>query len=78
MSGHGISRRAVIAGSVAGLGLAGAGLIGFGRGEQELRTRPLDAPSALTFAPQAVTLYRSHTGGGGSRYEPLARVPVAS
>jgi len=41
-----------------------------------LRTRPLDPPPGLTFCADAVTLYRSHTGPGGSRYEPLARVPV--
>jgi len=30
-------------------------------------------PPQLAFAAPAVTLYRSHTGGGGARYEPLAR-----
>ena len=35
-----------------------------------------DAP-ALTFAAEALTLYRSHTGPGGSRYEPLASVALS-
>lgn len=35
-----------------------------------------DAP-ALTFRAEALTLYRSHTGQGGSRYEPLARVALS-
>ncbi len=30
----------------------------------------------LTFAAPALTLYRSHTGAGGSRYEPLRSVPT--
>jgi 2'-5' RNA ligase len=34
----------------------------------------LDPPApALAFAAPAITLYRSHTGGHGARYEPLAR-----
>lgn len=32
------------------------------------------APPQLSFQPSALTLYRSHTGGGGTRYEPLERV----
>lgn len=52
MSGHGISRRAVIAGSVAGLGLAGAGLIGFGRGEQEHRP-PVRRGGSIRVATQS-------------------------
>ncbi|MEA2223568.1 MAG: 2,3-cyclic 3-phosphodiesterase [Solirubrobacteraceae bacterium] len=35
------------------------------------------AAPELAFAPAALTLYRSHTGAGGARYEPLARVGVA-
>jgi len=35
-----------------------------------------DAP-ALTFAAGALTLYRSHTGTAGSRYEPLASVALS-
>jgi 2'-5' RNA ligase len=34
------------------------------------------APPQLAFAPAALTLYRSHTGAGGARYEPLARVEM--
>ena len=37
-----------------------------------LRAEPLEAPAALDFIGATVTLYRSHTGPGGSRYEPLA------
>jgi 2'-5' RNA ligase len=40
--------------------------------------RALDpAAPELAFAPAALTLYRSHTGAGGARYEPLARAGVA-
>jgi 2'-5' RNA ligase len=35
--------------------------------------RALDPAPELAFAPAALTLYRSHTGAGGARYEPLAR-----
>jgi 2'-5' RNA ligase len=38
----------------------------------------LEPPPALAFAPEAVTLYRSLSGRGGSRYEPLARAPTSS
>jgi 2'-5' RNA ligase len=34
----------------------------------------LPDPPELVFAAEALTLYRSHTGPGGSRYETLARV----
>ena len=37
-----------------------------------------DAPSAASFAGDAVTLYRSWLGGGPARYEALERVPLAS
>ena len=30
-------------------------------------------PPALAFEPGPLTLFRSHTGAGGTRYEPLAR-----
>jgi len=44
------------------------------RRETRLRAAPIDpAPPALAFAPEALVLYRSHTGPGGARYEPLAR-----
>jgi 2'-5' RNA ligase len=37
--------------------------------------RPLEPPApALSFHPPSLTLYRSHTGRGGARYEPLAQV----
>jgi 2'-5' RNA ligase len=40
--------------------------------------RALDPPGPeLAFAPAALTLYRSHTGAGGARYEPLVCVDVA-
>jgi 2'-5' RNA ligase len=42
-----------------------------------VRPRELGMPvPALAFAPEALTLYRSHAQPGGSRYEPLARVTV--
>jgi RNA 2',3'-cyclic 3'-phosphodiesterase len=34
----------------------------------------LAPPPQLSFAPPSLTLYRSHTGPGGARYEPLERV----
>ena len=40
-----------------------------------LARRPLDGPPAAPFTGAAVTLYRSRLGGGGARYEALARVP---
>jgi len=36
----------------------------------------LDPPPELAFDAPALTLYRSHTGRGGARYEALASVPV--
>jgi 2'-5' RNA ligase len=41
-----------------------------------LARQELPAPPALAFAGAAVTLYRSHLGQGGARYEALARVPL--
>lgn len=41
-------------------------------GPARVRAIPLDPP-VLTFAPQALTLYRSRTDPRGARYEPLAR-----
>jgi 2'-5' RNA ligase len=35
------------------------------------------APPQLSFVPPALTLYRSHSGRGGARYEPLARVDTS-
>jgi 2'-5' RNA ligase len=44
------------------------------RRDVRLRADALDRPPpALTFEPEALVLYRSHTGPGGARYEPLAR-----
>ena len=47
------------------------------------RGTPIDARQALApdvpplaFAAPAVTLYRSHTGAGGARYEPLVRAEL--
>ncbi|HEY2317714.1 MAG TPA: RNA 2',3'-cyclic phosphodiesterase [Solirubrobacteraceae bacterium] len=36
----------------------------------------LPAPDPLRFPATTVTLYRSHTGSGPARYEPLAHVPL--
>jgi 2'-5' RNA ligase len=45
------------------------------RRDRSLRATALDPPPpALTFEPEGLVLYRSHTGPGGARYEPLARV----
>jgi 2'-5' RNA ligase len=44
------------------------------RRDTRLRATALDPPPALTFEPEGLVLYRSHTGRGGARYEPLARV----
>lgn len=45
------------------------------RGTRAPTQEPLEPP-ALTFPADALTLYRSHTGAGGARYEPLARVAL--
>jgi 2'-5' RNA ligase len=48
------------------------------RGARIDARRVLDAAvPQLSFTPPALTLYRSHTGAGGARYEPLARVAAA-
>jgi 2'-5' RNA ligase len=48
------------------------------RREARPRATAIDPPPpALAFAPEALVLYRSHTGPGGARYEALARA-VAS
>lgn len=44
-----------------------------GRGEDLPELPP---PQELSFAACAVTLYRSHTGPGGARYEPLERIAL--
>jgi 2'-5' RNA ligase len=42
------------------------------------RVRPvaLEGPDLEPFALSTVTLFRSHLGRGGARYEPLTRVPL--
>jgi len=40
--------------------------------------RPLPAPAAAEFRPEAVALYRSRLAPGGSRYEPLERWKVGA
>jgi 2'-5' RNA ligase len=40
----------------------------------DTRGDQLTPPPQLSFAPPALTLYRSRSARGGSRYEPLARV----
>jgi 2'-5' RNA ligase len=42
------------------------------RGHERLRATELEPPPPLTFTPEALVLYRSHTGPGGARYEALA------
>ena len=48
------------------------------RARQRLRHREvaLPAPPQVTFRPPSLTLYRSRTGPGGARYEPLARASL--
>jgi 2'-5' RNA ligase len=46
------------------------------RAPRDVRLRaaaPDPPPPALILEPEALVLYRSHTGPGGARYEPLAR-----
>jgi 2'-5' RNA ligase len=43
---------------------------------QRIALRDVPAPPRLIFEARALVLYRSHTGPGGSTYEPLARIPV--
>ncbi len=44
---------------------------------ERVRAAPLDPPAPdLSFAPEAVVLYRSRSGPGGSRYEALARAAL--
>jgi 2'-5' RNA ligase len=40
------------------------------------RAAQLPAPESVPFSLSTVTLFRSHVGRGGSRYEPLARVQL--
>jgi 2'-5' RNA ligase len=44
--------------------------------EPDLASVPLAPPPALAFAGASVTLYRSHLGGAGARYEGLARAEL--
>ncbi|MDW5595391.1 RNA 2',3'-cyclic phosphodiesterase [Conexibacter stalactiti] len=46
------------------------------RAARELAAAPLPGVPSLAFDGAAVTLYRSHLGGGGARYEPLARADL--
>lgn len=49
------------------------------RARREARLRAVELeppPPAVRFEPEALVLYRSHTGAGGARYEALARVAV--
>ena len=41
------------------------------------RAVELDPPPALSFRAESLTLYRSHIGAAGVRYEPSTRVPLA-
>jgi 2'-5' RNA ligase len=43
-----------------------------------IRAFELPAPPSIEFAGTAVTLYRSHLGGGPARYEPVASVPLST
>lgn len=47
-----------------------------GRGAGRFRPVPLPPPKPLRFAAEAVTLYRSRLGAGGSRYESLDSVSL--
>jgi 2'-5' RNA ligase len=47
------------------------------RGTQVDPRSALAAPPQLSFAPPALTLYRSHTAPGGAYYEPLERVAAS-
>jgi 2'-5' RNA ligase len=42
-----------------------------------LRKTAVAAPPGLTFAAPALVLYRSHPGGGGARYEAVARAGLS-
>jgi 2'-5' RNA ligase len=46
------------------------------RGGARVRADALEPPPPLAFDGAAVTLYRSHPGRGGARYEPVSRTPV--
>lgn len=46
------------------------------RGQTRVRGPSIQPPPELSFDASALTLYRSYTGRGGSRYEPLARVAL--
>jgi RNA 2',3'-cyclic 3'-phosphodiesterase len=48
------------------------------RRQSRPRAAAVDPPPRLAFAPEALVLFRSHTGPGGARYEPLARAGVES
>jgi len=52
--------------------------VGRVRQATRIATTELPEPPALTFGAEALTLYRSHNGPDGSRYERLASKPLAS
>ncbi len=45
-----------------------------GRARVRIRPEPLEPPPAMAIEASTVTLYRSHLGSAGARYEPLLRV----
>jgi 2'-5' RNA ligase len=47
-----------------------------GRGRAQVGARALEPPPAMRFSGLAVTLYRSHLGGGPARYQPIRRIPL--
>lgn len=46
------------------------------RGKTRVRGASIPPPPDLSFDASALTLYRSYTGRGGARYQPLARVAL--
>jgi 2'-5' RNA ligase len=46
------------------------------RHHERIRARDVVGPPALSFAPAALVLYRSHMGPGGSTYEAIARAAL--
>lgn len=44
------------------------------RGRAQARSVALESPPTMRFRGRAVTLFRSHLGGGGARYEAIHRI----